>query len=89
MKQKRYAGSEAHLIELLESVCDRMQNYGETTDPDTGKKGYMRFNSRDGESITISNMNFSAGGSQELQGAVSVLGEIFMLCFVLGFDVYF
>ena len=73
VKQKRYAGSEAHLTELLESVCDLMQNYGETTDPDTGKKGYMRFNSRAGETITISNMNFSAGGAQGLKGAVSEL----------------
>ena len=48
-----------------------MQNYGETTDPKTGKKGYMRINSRDGETITISNVNFSAGGSQELSNAVS------------------
>ena len=71
MKEKRFAGSEAHLIELLEGVCDLMQNYGETSDPKTGKKGYMRINSRDGETITISNVNFSAGGSQELKNAVS------------------
>ena len=71
VKEKRFAGSEAHLIELMEKVCDLMQNYGETSDPKTGKKGYMRINSRDGETITISNVNFSAGGSQELTNAVS------------------
>ena len=75
MKEKRYAGSEAHLIELLEKVCDLMQNYGETSNPDTGKKGYMRINSRDGEAITISNVNFSAGGSQDLTNAVSREGR--------------
>ena len=71
VKEKRFAGSEAHLIEVLENICDLMQNYGETTDPKTGKKGYMRINSRDGETITISNVNFSAGGSQDLSNAVS------------------
>ena len=67
----RYAGSEAHLAELMENVCGLMQNYGETTDPKTGEKGFMRINSRAGETITISNVNFSSGGTQELKSAVS------------------
>ena len=49
-----------------------MQNYGETSDPKTGKKGYMRINSRAGETITISNVNFSSGGTAELKAAVSL-----------------
>lgn len=71
VKRVKYAGSEAHLAELLEKVCDLMQNYGQTSDPKTGKKGYMRINSRAGESITISNVNFSSGGTAELKSAVS------------------
>ena len=71
MKKTRYAGSEVHLTELLEGVCSLMQNYGESTDPKTGEKGYLRINSRPGETITISNVNFSSGGGKELSDAVS------------------
>ena len=71
VKEIKYAGSETHISELLEKVCQQMQNYGETSDPKTGKKGYMRINSRAGETITISNVNFSSGGTQQLQAAVS------------------
>lgn len=71
IKEIKYAGSETHITELLESVCEQMQNYGETSDPQTGKKGYMRINSRAGETITISNVNFSSGGTQQLKAAVS------------------
>lgn len=70
----KYAGSETHISELLEKVCEQMQNYGETSDPKTGKKGYMRINSRAGETITISNVNFSSGGTQQLRAAVSSEG---------------
>ena len=70
IKKIKYAGSEMHILQLLEDVCGLMQNYGETTDPKTGKKGYMRINSRDGETITISNVNFSSGGTQQLRSAV-------------------
>ncbi len=38
MKQIKYAGSEMHISELLEKVCELMQNYGETSDPKSGKK---------------------------------------------------
>ena len=69
----RFAGSEAHLTELMDGVCALMQNYGTTTDPKTGERGFMRINSRAGESITISNVNFSSGGTQELKSAVSLL----------------
>ena len=73
IRKKRYAGSETHLTELLEKVCDLMSNYGVTTDPTTGEKGYMRINSRAGETITISNVNFSSDGARELSNAVSCL----------------
>ena len=73
VKRVKYAGSETHISELLEKVCDLMQNYGETSDPKTGRKGYMRINSRAGETITISNVNFSSGGTAQLKSAVSML----------------
>lgn len=80
MKRTRYAGSETHMTELLEGVCDLMQNYGETTDPKTGEKGYLRINSRAGETITISNVNFSSGGAKELSDAVSAVLNVATLC---------
>ena len=49
-----------------------MSNYGVSVDSDTGRKSYMRFNSRPGESLTISgSMSFGAGDSRELENAVS------------------
>ena len=57
----------------MDNVCGLMQNYGTTTDPKTGERGFMRINSRAGESITISNVNFSSGGTEELKSAVSSL----------------
>ena len=67
----RYAGSETHMTELLENVCEKMRDYGTTTDPATGRRGYTRINTRPGESLTISNVNLSSGGSEELTNAVS------------------
>ena len=58
------------MIELMETVCDKMRDYGTTTDPETGRKGYTRINTRPGESLTISNVNLSSGGSEELTNAV-------------------
>lgn len=66
----RYAGSEAHMIELIETVCEKMSDYGTTTDPQTGRKGYTRINTRPGESLTITNVNLSSGGAEELTNAV-------------------
>lgn len=75
---KRYAGSEAHLTELMEGVCDLMSNYGVSTDTKTGTKSYIRINSRAGESITLSNVNFSSDGSRELKNAVSSILTMLM-----------
>ena len=66
----RYAGSEAHMVELLETVCGKMRDYGTTTDPASGRRGYIRINTRPGESLTITNVNLSSGGTEELTNAV-------------------
>ena len=71
LRERRYAGSETHLTELLEEVCALMQNYGTTTDTSTGARGFLRINSRAGETISISNVNLSSGGTKELTDAVS------------------
>lgn len=75
-KSRRYAGSETHMTELLETVCEKMRDYGTTTDPATGHRGYTRINTRPGESLTITNVNLSSGGSEELTNACHyVVGE--------------
>ena len=89
MSGGRYAGSEAHLAELMDKVCDLMQNYGTTTDPKTGERGFMRINSRAGETITISNVNFSSGGTQELRAAVRYWIFEFLKANLRFFSVYF
>ena len=48
-----------------------------STDTKTGAKSYIRINSRAGESITLSNVNFSSDGARELSNAVSpVVGTL-------------
>lgn len=73
LRERRYAGSETHLTELLEEVCALMQNYGTTTDTSTGARGFLRINSRAGETISISNVNLSSGGTKELTDACNYL----------------
>ncbi|KAG8452408.1 hypothetical protein GDO86_004275 [Hymenochirus boettgeri] len=51
-----YARSEAHLMELLERVCEKMTEYGEKTDP-TDRKIYIRVLSRDGKTMDASGIN--------------------------------
>ena len=59
------------MIELMETVCEKMKDYGTTTDSTTGRKGYTRINTRPGETLTITNVNLSSGGGEELTNAVS------------------
>ncbi|KAM4699285.1 protein canopy homolog 2 isoform 2-T2 [Discoglossus pictus] len=52
-----YARTEAHLMEVLEQVCEKMTEYGEKTDPDTHRKNYVRVLSRDGKTMDASGIN--------------------------------
>ncbi|XP_053313646.1 protein canopy homolog 2 [Spea bombifrons] len=52
-----YARTEAHLMEVLERVCEKMVEYGERTDPDTQRKMYVRVLSRDGKTMDASATN--------------------------------
>ena len=83
------------MTELLETVCEKMRDYGTTTDPATGHRGYTRINTRPGESLTITNVNLSSGGSEELTNAVSPkpfhiqpLELVFFQCVLWGDAVY-
>ena len=69
--QIQYARSETHLIEQLDKMCEKMNSYAESTDPETGKKSYIRTSSRTGEAITLSNVAISGDIAQKLKHAVS------------------
>lgn len=53
MKDKKVplARSETHLSELLDGLCDRMNDYALYEDPDTQQKQYKRFAPRDGQNM--------------------------------------
>ena len=69
--QIHYARSETHLIEQLDSICEKMNSYAESSDPKTGKKSYIRTTSRSGEAITLSNVAISGDISEKLKHTVS------------------
>lgn len=55
-----YARTEAHLMELLEHVCEKMRDYGEKTDSDTQRRTYVRVLSRDGKRLDASSTNIDS-----------------------------
>ncbi|XP_071991193.1 protein canopy homolog 2 isoform X1 [Engystomops pustulosus] len=62
-----YARTEAHLMELLEHVCENMKDYGEKIDPDTHRKTYVRVLSRDGKNMDASNTNIDREALSDLK----------------------
>ncbi|KAJ7375340.1 Protein canopy 2 [Desmophyllum pertusum] len=66
-KKIQYARSETHLIEQLDNMCEKMNSYAESTDPETGKKSYIRTSSRSGEAVTLSNVAISGDIAQKLK----------------------
>nr|XP_033787513.1 protein canopy homolog 1 isoform X2 [Geotrypetes seraphini] len=51
------AKSESYLTEVLENICDRMNDYSLHVDPETQEKSYKRFAPRDGEQMGTINFN--------------------------------
>ncbi|XP_075447406.1 protein canopy homolog 2 isoform X1 [Ascaphus truei] len=74
-----YARSEAHLMEVLERVCEKMTEYGERTDPSTHRKTYERILSRDGKKMDASNTNMDREVTSNLKFTICVT----MLCIYL------
>ncbi|KAG9491475.1 protein canopy homolog 2 isoform X2 [Eleutherodactylus coqui] len=62
-----YARTEAHLMELLERVCENMKAYGERIDPETHRKSYVRVLSRDGKTMDASNTNIDKAVISDLK----------------------
>lgn len=66
------ARSEGNLLELMESVCERMEDYGEGTDPATSRKFYTRIKSRSGEAMDLSEATLDTRVTSSLKFAVSM-----------------
>ncbi|KAM8975189.1 protein canopy homolog 2 [Pelodytes ibericus] len=62
-----YARTEAHLMEVLERVCEKMTDYGEKIDPNTQRKTYVRVLSRDGKTMDASGINLDGEMTSNLK----------------------
>lgn len=66
-----YAGSETHLHELVENICDKMTDYGVQTIPDMGTVSYVRFQPRGDEPVELEHVSYSEETGKRLKKAVS------------------
>ena len=55
----------------MESVCERMGDYGERTDPSTSRKSYIKLKSRTGEAMDLSEATLDSRVTSSLKFAVS------------------
>ncbi|XP_061840767.1 protein canopy homolog 2 [Nerophis lumbriciformis] len=75
IKEVPLARSEGNLLELMESVCDRMQDYGERTDAVTNRRSYMRIRSRNGEAMDLSEATLDTRITGSLKFACETIVE--------------
>ncbi|XP_053322641.1 protein canopy homolog 1 [Spea bombifrons] len=67
-----FAKSEQYLTEVLEQICEKMDDYGLYADPETQEKSYKRFAPRDNEefgSLDFKNFQFNPDESGSLKFA--------------------
>lgn len=69
------ARSEGHLMELMEEVCERMQDYGERVDPTTSRKTYERVRSWDGTALDLSEAKLDSRVTSDLKYACETIVE--------------
>ncbi|XP_075880577.1 protein canopy homolog 2 [Nelusetta ayraudi] len=69
------ARSEGNLLELMEEVCERMEDYGEKTDPSTNRKSYIRVKSRNGEAMDLSEAALDSRVTASLKFACETIVE--------------
>ncbi|KAM8966391.1 protein canopy homolog 1 [Pelodytes ibericus] len=70
--------SEQFLTEILEGICDRMDDYGLYEDPTTQEKSYKRFAPRDNEgfgSLDFNNFQFNPDETSTLKFACERVAE--------------
>lgn len=73
MPQVPLARSEGNLLDLMENVCERMEDYGEHTDSATSRKSYIRVKSRSGEAMDLSEATLDSRVTASLKFAVSTI----------------
>ncbi|XP_028825152.1 protein canopy homolog 2 isoform X2 [Denticeps clupeoides] len=71
------ARSESHLLELLESICEKMSDYGERTDPNSSRNIYTRITSRDGKAMDLSDRVLDSRVTSSLKFACETIVEQF------------
>ncbi|XP_078519379.1 protein canopy homolog 1 isoform X1 [Lissotriton helveticus] len=70
--------SEAYISDVLETICDKMNDYNLHVDPDTKEKSYKRFAPRDDEnmgSVDFNNFQFDFDASSALKYACETVAE--------------
>ncbi|XP_053724582.1 protein canopy homolog 2 [Synchiropus splendidus] len=75
IKEVPLARSEANLLELLETVCERMQDYGERVDSGSSRKSYLRIKSRTGEAMDLSEAKLDSSVTSSLKFACESIVE--------------
>ncbi|XP_068091979.1 protein canopy homolog 1 isoform X2 [Hyperolius riggenbachi] len=64
--------SEVYLTEVLDGICEKMEDYSLYSDPDTKEKSFKRFAPRDNEgfpSLNFNNFQFNPGDGSPLKYA--------------------
>uniref|UniRef100_A0AAV2JVD1 DUF3456 domain-containing protein n=1 Tax=Knipowitschia caucasica TaxID=637954 RepID=A0AAV2JVD1_KNICA len=78
-KKVPLARSELHLSELLDGVCDKMNDYALHKDPDTQESSYRRFAPRDGQGMgdlpDFSHFQFQGPEANALKFACETIRE--------------
>ncbi|XP_041639628.1 protein canopy homolog 2 [Cheilinus undulatus] len=69
------ARSEGNLLELMENVCERMEDYGERMDSSTNRKSYIRIKSRTGEAMDLSEATLDSRVTSSLKFACETIVE--------------
>ena len=59
-------------MELLEEICNDMQDYGENRDPESTGRKYIRYKNRLQEKLDLPHINISDGIKKSLEVAVSI-----------------
>ncbi|XP_072020760.1 protein canopy homolog 2-like [Amphiura filiformis] len=74
-KNVKYAGSETHMMELLDEVCDNMNDYAENMSQESNARRYVRYKDRMMEYLDIKNLNLDKGVQKSLELACANIIE--------------
>lgn len=82
------ARSEGNLLDLMETVCERMVDYGERVDSSTNRKSYIRIKPRNGEAMDLSEATLDSRVTASLKFAVSTAALCYCWSLLLCLTVY-